>query len=131
MWTDIVRSSLTSCDAYLMPPCQDYMDRRRIFTVDPAYFPINRMREIVNYLHSHDQHFGEQQSLRRFPLSLIYIFGASTDDGPGCGISSWPRLRTVRSGYRGRYLAQERERESASWTRMAWCAIINSRAAGD
>ncbi|KAF9009726.1 glycoside hydrolase family 31 protein [Cyathus striatus] len=40
MWTDI-----------------DYMDRRRIFTVDPVYFPLNRMREIVQYLHSHDQHF--------------------------------------------------------------------------
>lgn len=34
------------------------MDRRRIFTVDPQYFPLNRMREIVDYLHSHDQHFG-------------------------------------------------------------------------
>ncbi|KAI0792610.1 alpha-glucosidase [Abortiporus biennis] len=40
MWTDI-----------------DYMDRRRIFTVDPDYFPLIRMREIVNYLHSHDQRF--------------------------------------------------------------------------
>ncbi|KAF7298389.1 putative alpha/beta-glucosidase agdC [Mycena kentingensis (nom. inval.)] len=40
MWTDI-----------------DYMDRRRIFTVDPDYFPMDRMREIVDYLHAHDQHF--------------------------------------------------------------------------
>ncbi|KAJ7592387.1 glycoside hydrolase family 31 protein [Mycena floridula] len=40
MWTDI-----------------DYMDRRRIFTVDPQYFPLNRMREIVSYLHAHDQRF--------------------------------------------------------------------------
>ncbi|KAJ7063684.1 glycoside hydrolase family 31 protein [Mycena amicta] len=40
MWTDI-----------------DYMDRRRVFTVDPQYFPLNRMREIVDYLHSHDQRF--------------------------------------------------------------------------
>ncbi|KAF7294555.1 Glycoside hydrolase family 31 protein [Mycena indigotica] len=40
MWTDI-----------------DYMDRRRIFTVDPQYFPMNRMREVVDYLHAHDQHF--------------------------------------------------------------------------
>ncbi|THH14414.1 hypothetical protein EUX98_g9614, partial [Antrodiella citrinella] len=38
MWTDI-----------------DYMDRRRIFTVDPQYFPLDRMREIADYLHSHDQ----------------------------------------------------------------------------
>ncbi|KAJ3553233.1 hypothetical protein NP233_g12693 [Leucocoprinus birnbaumii] len=40
MWTDI-----------------DYMDRRRIFTVDPEYFPLNRMREIVDFLHSHGQRF--------------------------------------------------------------------------
>ncbi|KIM49885.1 glycoside hydrolase family 31 protein [Hebeloma cylindrosporum] len=40
MWTDI-----------------DYMDRRRIFTVDPNYFPLERMREIVAYLHAHDQHY--------------------------------------------------------------------------
>ncbi|KAF5349670.1 hypothetical protein D9756_008864 [Leucocoprinus leucothites] len=40
MWTDI-----------------DYMDRRRIFTVDPQYFPLDRMREIVDYLHSHDQRY--------------------------------------------------------------------------
>src|SRR6266545_4807726 len=29
----------------------DYMDRRRVFTVDPAYFPMKRMQEIVSYLH--------------------------------------------------------------------------------
>ncbi|PPQ75953.1 hypothetical protein CVT24_000131 [Panaeolus cyanescens] len=40
MWTDI-----------------DYMDRRRVFTVDPQYFPMNRMREIVKYLHDHDQKY--------------------------------------------------------------------------
>ncbi|KAG6902075.1 hypothetical protein C0995_004774 [Termitomyces sp. Mi166 len=40
MWTDI-----------------DYMDKRRIFTVDPSYFPLNRMRDIVSYLHSHDQKY--------------------------------------------------------------------------
>ncbi|KIJ63376.1 glycoside hydrolase family 31 protein [Hydnomerulius pinastri MD-312] len=40
MWTDI-----------------DYMDERRIFTTDPDYFPIPKMREIVDYLHDHDQRF--------------------------------------------------------------------------
>jgi alpha-glucosidase len=40
MWTDI-----------------DYMRDRLIFTVDPQYFPLARMREIVSYLHSHDQHY--------------------------------------------------------------------------
>jgi alpha-glucosidase len=34
------------------------MDRRRIFTVEPDYFPMTRMREIVDYLHGQDQHFG-------------------------------------------------------------------------
>ncbi len=36
----------------------DYMYKRRIFTVDPDYFPLDRMHEIVDYLHSHDQMFG-------------------------------------------------------------------------
>ncbi|KZT11187.1 glycoside hydrolase family 31 protein [Laetiporus sulphureus 93-53] len=40
MWTDI-----------------DYMYNRRIFTVDPDYFPLPRMREIIDYLHTHDQHY--------------------------------------------------------------------------
>ncbi|KDR82169.1 hypothetical protein GALMADRAFT_240702 [Galerina marginata CBS 339.88] len=40
MWTDI-----------------DYMDRRRVFTLDPNYFPLARMREIVSYLHAHTQKF--------------------------------------------------------------------------
>ncbi|KAG2021281.1 alpha glucosidase [Coprinopsis cinerea AmutBmut pab1-1] len=35
----------------------DYMDRRLIFTLDPQYFPLNRMREIVDYLHRNNQHF--------------------------------------------------------------------------
>lgn len=33
------------------------MDQRRIFTVDPQYFPLDRMREIVDYLHTHDQRY--------------------------------------------------------------------------
>lgn len=40
MWTDI-----------------DYMYNRRIFTLDPDYFPLTRMRQIIDYLHSHDQHY--------------------------------------------------------------------------
>ena len=38
------------------------MYKRRIFTVDPDYFPLARMREIVDYLHSHDQHFGQSSA---------------------------------------------------------------------
>lgn len=40
MWTDI-----------------DYMNKRWIFSNDPQYFPTDRMREIVNYLHAHDQQY--------------------------------------------------------------------------
>ncbi|KAF5371321.1 hypothetical protein D9758_004164 [Tetrapyrgos nigripes] len=40
MWTDI-----------------DYMQGRRIFTVDPNYFPLARVRDIVDYLHQHDQKY--------------------------------------------------------------------------
>ncbi|KND87644.1 putative alpha/beta-glucosidase agdC [Tolypocladium ophioglossoides CBS 100239] len=40
MWTDI-----------------DYMDRRRVFTLDPDRFPLTKMRELVSYLHGHDQHY--------------------------------------------------------------------------
>ncbi|GBE82887.1 Probable alpha/beta-glucosidase [Sparassis crispa] len=40
MWTDI-----------------DYMYERRVFTLDPDYFPLPRMQQIINYLHDHDQHY--------------------------------------------------------------------------
>ncbi|EIN04606.1 alpha-glucosidase [Punctularia strigosozonata HHB-11173 SS5] len=40
MWTDI-----------------DYMYNRRVFTLDADYFPTSRMREIVDYLHAHDQQY--------------------------------------------------------------------------
>ena len=40
MWTDI-----------------DYMDKRRIFTLDPERFPLKKMRELVSYLHDHNQQY--------------------------------------------------------------------------
>lgn len=40
MWTDI-----------------DYMDLRRVFTVDPQRFPMPMMRELVDHLHANDQHY--------------------------------------------------------------------------
>lgn len=42
MWTDI-----------------DYMYQRWIFTNDPSYFPTDKMREIVSYLHDHNQHYSK------------------------------------------------------------------------
>lgn len=38
MWTDI-----------------DYMDERAVFTNDPLRFPLEKMQELVKYLHQHDQ----------------------------------------------------------------------------
>lgn len=40
MWTDI-----------------DYMSLRRVFTLDPERFPLKLMRELVDYLHGHQQHY--------------------------------------------------------------------------
>lgn len=33
------------------------MDRRRTFTNDPNYFPTPKLREIVDFLHSHQQKY--------------------------------------------------------------------------
>lgn len=40
MWTDI-----------------DYMDRRRIFTIDPERFPSNLYKDLVDTIHARDQHY--------------------------------------------------------------------------
>ncbi|KAH9009114.1 alpha-glucosidase [Lactarius deliciosus] len=40
MWTDI-----------------DYMYQRRVFTMDPQYFPTARMREIIDHLHKNNQRY--------------------------------------------------------------------------
>ncbi|OJD33657.1 alpha-glucosidase [Diplodia corticola] len=40
MWTDI-----------------DYMDLRKVFTLDPARFPLPKVRELVDHLHAHQQHY--------------------------------------------------------------------------
>jgi len=40
MWTDI-----------------DYMELRKVFTLDPLRFPLGLMQELVQYLHSHQQKY--------------------------------------------------------------------------
>lgn len=40
MWTDI-----------------DYMDLRKVFTLDPERFPLKLVRQLVDYLHQHQQHY--------------------------------------------------------------------------
>lgn len=33
------------------------MDRRRVFSVDPERYPLSKMRQLVSYLHEHQQHY--------------------------------------------------------------------------
>lgn len=42
-----------------------------VFTVDPDYFPLDRMRDIVSYLHSHNQHYSQYS--RVSPLLLVQV----------------------------------------------------------
>ena len=68
MWTDI-----------------DYMYKRWIFTNDQQYFPTDRMREIVSYLHSHEQQYSAY-TLRTAMLfkhirAISDLLMSSPDDG--------------------------------------------------
>ena len=59
MWTDIGEwSFLVVFDLSIYGRDSDYMFKRRIFTMDPEYFPPARMREIIDYLHDHNQRYG-------------------------------------------------------------------------
>jgi alpha-glucosidase len=49
------------------------MYKRRVFSLDPQYFPLNRMQEIVSYLHDHDQHYGELPSPPRIPRVVLRL----------------------------------------------------------
>ena len=35
----------------------DYMDGRKTFTTDPQRYPLSKVRELVSYLHNHNQHY--------------------------------------------------------------------------
>ena len=48
------------------PP--DYMYEQRVFTLDPDYFPLKRMRQIIDYLHDHQQQYSRHS---RFNPELI------------------------------------------------------------
>ena len=59
MWTDIGEWLFHMLfDVSIYGHDSDYMYKRRIFTMDPQYFPPARMRDIIDYLHKHDQRYG-------------------------------------------------------------------------
>ena len=35
----------------------DYMDLRKVFTLDPDRFPLSKMQELVHQIHNNDQHY--------------------------------------------------------------------------
>jgi len=53
------------------------MFERRIFTMDQDYFPTVRMREIIHYLHKHDQRYGMfnifTSSAQRADMSILVL----------------------------------------------------------
>lgn len=49
MWTDI-----------------DYMDLRKVFTLDSDRFPLDMMQQLIDHLHSHDQHYVLMGKWRHF-----------------------------------------------------------------
>ncbi|KAK2776239.1 hypothetical protein FQN53_002770 [Emmonsiellopsis sp. PD_33] len=80
MWTDI-----------------DYMDGRKVFTLDGERYPIKKMRELVDYLHDHDQHYivmvdpavsdSDNGAFQRGAEQDIFL---KTDDGSLARGAVWP-----------------------------------------
>jgi alpha-glucosidase len=81
MWTDIGLPISHNIVGFplLMAFFADYMYKRRIFTVDPDYFPLSRMREIVHHLHSNNQKYGTLH-LYEYLLHSSTVFFRSVDD---------------------------------------------------
>ena len=71
MWTDIGKLSFSTYPGYLTGALKDYMDERKIFTSDPIYFPLEKMREIVSYLHAHNQKYSKRSIHLLWPHSWI------------------------------------------------------------
>ncbi|KAG8533509.1 uncharacterized protein KY384_002295 [Bacidia gigantensis] len=64
MWTDI-----------------DYMDHRKVFTLDAERFPLEKVRELVEYLHDDDQHY-----IVMVDPAVAYQDYAGFNDGKSAGI---------------------------------------------
>ena len=47
------------------------MYKRRVFTLDPDYFPLKRMREIIDRLHANGQQYGKCFHLNSGFISLM------------------------------------------------------------
>lgn len=71
------------------------MDHRLVFTLDPDYFPLQRMREIVEYLHSHGQRYSEYNDSSgcefKFILSIVFMIDPAVGYRPGEGYESFDR----------------------------------------
>lgn len=57
MWTDSAFDRPCSLIPFLTTEAVDYMYQRLVFTNDPEYFPLDRMREIVSALHARNQRY--------------------------------------------------------------------------
>jgi hypothetical protein len=73
MWTDISELFIDTVvfDVSIYGRHSDYMFKRRIFIMGPEYFPPARMREIIDYLHEHDQRYHENGHCRMSPHHLF------------------------------------------------------------
>jgi alpha-glucosidase len=75
------------------------MDHRRIFTVDPDYFPLKRVREIVSYLHAHGQKYGMPPSILPLQSRVTSVLVLMTDPAvaytPNGGYGPYDRGHTL------------------------------------
>jgi hypothetical protein len=59
---------------------------RLVFTLDPDYFPKEKMREIVANLHSKDQHYS---GFLTYPIAVCLRATFSHDGRPSCWCASY------------------------------------------
>ena len=59
------------------------MYQRRVFTMDPQYFPTARMREIIDYLHNHNQHYSKHGTY--FLVICVYVIRLVLMTDPAIG----------------------------------------------
>lgn len=66
-----------------------------MFTNDPAYFPTNRVQEIIHYLHAHDQHYSpsiaHHSSIRADGSSTVVMVDPAVAAQPNKGYGAYDR----------------------------------------